>query len=71
VALFISDLCINCARCERECPVHAISLGVEYYEIDANVCVECIGFHDEPQCALVCPQECCIKIEEKNESSEV
>lgn len=23
-------------------------------------CTECKGFHDEPQCAAVCPVDCCI-----------
>ncbi len=37
----------------------------EYYYIVPNKCTECVGFHDEPQCAAVCPVECCI-IDEKN-----
>ncbi|MFN6092455.1 MAG: ferredoxin, partial [Bacteroidota bacterium] len=23
-------------------------------------CTECVGFHDEPQCASVCPVDCCV-----------
>ncbi|TFZ24905.1 hypothetical protein DM870_26335 [Escherichia coli] len=23
-------------------------------------CTECVGFHDEPQCAAVCPVDCCV-----------
>ena len=23
-------------------------------------CTECKGFHEEPQCAAVCPVECCV-----------
>jgi ferredoxin len=23
-------------------------------------CTECKGFHDEPQCAAVCPVDCCV-----------
>lgn len=23
-------------------------------------CTECEGFHEEPQCAAVCPVDCCI-----------
>jgi ferredoxin len=26
----------------------------------ANVCVECVGHHDEPACATACPTEGCI-----------
>lgn len=32
----------------------------EFYFIVADKCTECIGFHDEPQCAAVCPVDCCI-----------
>ena len=30
------------------------------YYIVANKCTECQGFHDEPQCASVCPVDCCV-----------
>jgi ferredoxin len=23
-------------------------------------CTECTGFHEEPQCAAVCPVDCCV-----------
>ncbi|ROT47401.1 4Fe-4S dicluster domain-containing protein [Candidatus Cardinium hertigii] len=23
-------------------------------------CTECVGFHEEPQCAAVCPVDCCV-----------
>ena len=55
MALRINENCINCGACEPECPVDAISEGEEYYEIDPDVCVECEGHFDEPQCAAVCP----------------
>lgn len=32
----------------------------EVYYIVADKCTECIGFHDEPQCAAVCPVDCCV-----------
>ncbi|MFM2361088.1 MAG: hypothetical protein RLY16_3081 [Bacteroidota bacterium] len=32
----------------------------DYYYIVADKCTECVGFHDEPQCASVCPVDCCI-----------
>ena len=32
----------------------------EYYYIVPDKCTECKGFHDEPQCAAVCPVDCCI-----------
>ena len=32
----------------------------EVYYIVPDKCTECKGFHDEPQCAAVCPVDCCI-----------
>lgn len=36
----------------------------EVYFIVADKCTECKGFHDEPQCAAVCPVDCCIPDED-------
>jgi ferredoxin len=33
-------------------------------------CTECKGFHDEPQCAAVCPVDCCIPDDEHVETEE-
>ena len=30
------------------------------YYITPEKCTECQGFHEEPQCAAVCPVDCCI-----------
>ena len=32
----------------------------EFYYIVSNKCTECVGFHEEPQCAAVCPVDCCV-----------
>lgn len=32
----------------------------EVYFIVTDKCTECKGFHEEPQCAAVCPVDCCI-----------
>jgi len=32
----------------------------DFYYIVSDKCTECKGFHDEPQCAAVCPVDCCI-----------
>ena len=32
----------------------------EVYFIVPDKCTECKGFHEEPQCAAVCPVDCCI-----------
>ena len=36
----------------------------EFYFIAPDKCTECIGFHEEPQCAAVCPVDCCVPDEE-------
>ena len=35
------------------------AVDMDLYYIVADKCTECIGFHDEPQCAAVCPVDCC------------
>jgi len=51
---------------ERHAPVDD-----DYYFIVPEKCTECVGFHDEPQCAAVCPVDCCVPDEERVESEEV
>ncbi len=58
MSLIITDECINCDVCEPECPNSAISQGDEIYEIDPNLCTECVGHYDTPQCVEVCPVDC-------------
>jgi len=43
----------------------------EFYFIVTDKCTECKGFHDEPQCASVCPVDCCILDEDHVETEEV
>lgn len=40
---------------ERLAPISA-----DTYYITPNKCTECQGFHEEPQCAAVCPVDCCV-----------
>ena len=40
----------------------------EFYFIVTEKCTECKGFHDEPQCASVCPVDCCLPDEAHVES---
>lgn len=54
----ITDECINCDVCEPECPNGAIYQGQEIYEIDPNLCTECVGHFAKPQCQQVCPVDC-------------
>ena len=43
----------------------------DFYFIVPDKCTECKGFHEEPQCAAVCPVDCCIPDEERIESDDV
>ena len=43
----------------------------EVYYIIPDKCTECKGFHDEPQCAAVCPVDCCVPDDEHVESEDV
>ena len=42
----------------------------EFYYIVPGKCTECVGFHDEPQCAAVCPVDCCVDDPDVRESQE-
>lgn len=70
MALIITDECINCDVCEPECPNGAISQGDEIYVIDPNLCTECVGHYDEPQCVEVCPVDCIPKDPDHEETKE-
>ena len=43
----------------------------DYYFIVPDKCTECKGFHEEPQCAAVCPVDCCIQDPDRVETEEV
>ncbi len=58
MALIITEECINCDVCEPVCPNQAIFMGEEIYQIDPDLCTECVGHFDVPQCALLCPVDC-------------
>ena len=45
-------------------------VDMDIYYIVTDKCTECIGFHDEPQCAAVCPVDCCVDDENWRESDE-
>jgi len=57
MALLINDECIACDACVPECPNDAISEGDPIYVINPDLCTECVGFHDKPQCVEVCPTD--------------
>jgi ferredoxin len=35
-------------------------ISEDFYYIVPDKCTECVGFHEEPQCAAVCPVDCCV-----------
>ena len=39
----------------------------DYYFIVPDKCTECKGFHEEPQCAAVCPVDCCVPDPDREE----
>jgi ferredoxin len=70
MSLLITDECINCDVCEPECPNGAITQGEEIYQIDPNLCTECVGHFDTSQCVEVCPVDCIIADPDHRESKE-
>ena len=46
------------------------AISEEFYYIVSDKCTECMGFHEEPQCAAVCPVDCCVDDPDYRESEE-
>ena len=70
MALKITEECINCDVCEPVCPNKAIYQGLEIFEIDPDLCTECIGHFDTPQCVDICPVDCIPKDPERVENEQ-
>lgn len=51
---------------KRQSPV-----SEDTYYIVSDKCTECVGFHEEPQCAAVCPVDCCVADPDHVESKDV
>lgn len=51
---------------EKQTPI-----SKEIYYIVPSKCTECMGFHEEPQCAAVCPVDCCVPDPEHEENAEL
>jgi len=47
------------------------AISDEFYYIVPDKCTECMGFHEEPQCAAVCPVDCCVPDSNFVETEEV
>ena len=70
MALKITEECINCDVCEPVCPNEAIYQGLEIFEINPDLCTECIGHFDTPQCVDICPVDCIPKDTEHVENEQ-
>lgn len=46
------------------------AISDDIYFIVPDKCTECKGFHDEPQCAAVCPVDCCVPDPDRIESEQ-
>lgn len=46
-------------------------VDMDVYYIVPDKCTECKGFHDEPQCAAVCPVDCCVDDEDNEEGEDL
>ena len=45
-------------------------MGEIIYEIHPNLCTECVGHYEEPQCVEVCPVDCIILDPDNEETME-
>lgn len=45
-------------------------VSLDFYFIVSDKCTECVGFHEEPQCAAVCPVDCCVPDPEHQEEQD-
>lgn len=70
MAYKITDECISCGACESECPNNAIKEGDTQFVIDPAKCTECVGAHDSPNCASVCPVSAAVPDPAHKESKE-
>ncbi|MCD4756837.1 MAG: YfhL family 4Fe-4S dicluster ferredoxin [Arcobacteraceae bacterium] len=70
MSLMITDECIACDACREECPNIAIEEGDPIYIIDSDLCTECVGSFDEPQCIEVCPVDCIVLDPDNQETME-
>ncbi|MEA3315139.1 MAG: YfhL family 4Fe-4S dicluster ferredoxin [Campylobacterota bacterium] len=70
MSLMITDECIACDACREECPNIAIDEGDPIYVIDSDICTECVGSFDEPQCIEVCPVDCIVLDPDNQESAQ-
>jgi ferredoxin len=66
----ITDECIACDACVESCPTIAIEAADPIYIIEASICCECVGYHEEHSCVKVCPVDAIILDEDIKESDQ-
>jgi len=49
---------------------HRLHYQLRYIIILPDKCTECVGFHDELQCAAVCAVDCCVDEPDHRETKE-
>ncbi|NJK49117.1 4Fe-4S binding protein [Candidatus Gracilibacteria bacterium] len=49
------SICIGCDRCRQSCPTGAIQSNGSSFQIEPNICNNCVGSYSTPQCAAFCP----------------
>ena len=57
------------AQVDADAPQTPVAMDIYY--IVPEKCTECKGFHDEPQCASVCPVDCCVDDPDHRESEDL
>lgn len=68
--LIVTDDCTDCDACIEPCPNDAISVIDGLYIINKDLCTECVGHHDDPQCIEVCPSDCILPNPDHEEAPE-
>ncbi len=56
----VAEECTSCGDCHPVCPTGAVLKKRGTYVIDPEVCTECEGEFDDPQCVEACPIDGCI-----------
>jgi len=55
MAYNIANSCFGCGTCVPKCPTGAIQLENGEYWIEEGLCNNCVGYYEEPQCVIGCP----------------
>ena len=67
-ALSLSSVITIVSKTEVDAEQLNEPVDMDIYFIVTDKCTECKGFHEEPQCAAVCPVDCCVDDEKWRET---